>query len=119
MNCKAQTVVEVTYNAQTRGAYETIQLTKDIATYTSQNKKEIYTLTDAESKQLKLIINQLDLGSISGLVAPTEGRFSDKAMIANITIKKDKELYQSSDFDHGNPPEKLQALVSLLRSFTK
>ena len=56
----------------------------------------------------------VDVVKLSSLKAPTEKRFYDGAPITNLRITKNKEVYQTTDFDGGFPPKEIENLVNVL-----
>ncbi|MEI7487029.1 MAG: hypothetical protein WCJ72_06390 [Chryseobacterium sp.] len=61
----------------------------------------------------------IDLSKISLLESPTTNRYSDRALSSSISIISNKENYQSSDFDAGNPPKELNILYNTLIGSSK
>lgn len=103
------------YTALTRGAYKKVVLSSyDIVTVKDRDK------TDAVSKKItaeewKTIYNAYksikDPGTLSNLEAPSVKHQYDGALAAMLTITVDDVVYQTSTFDHGNPPAEIKALV--------
>ena len=68
----------------------------------------------AEWQMVSRLAQTIDLSKISDLKAPTEGRHSDRAMIASIIITAGGKEYTSSEFDSGRPPKELEALYKAI-----
>ncbi|BFO68646.1 hypothetical protein KCF3NO3_46290 [Chryseobacterium sp. KCF3-3] len=73
-------------------------------------------ISPAEWQTVSRLAQTIDLSKISDLKAPTEGRHSDRAMIASIIITSNGKEYTSSDFDSGRPPKELEALYKVINS---
>ena len=76
-------------------------------------------LNNVQLKSIKDVLSEIKLAEIKDLEAPSNKRFSDGALSASFTIKKDTVSYMSSDFDHGNPPKELKVLYILLEKYSK
>ena len=86
------------------------------------HKSEFEDETSVKLKNLTekpvLLVQEERLSEIENLEAPTEKRFTDGALSASFTIKKDDVVYTSSDFDHQNPPKELKELYQFLEEFS-
>lgn len=68
-------------------------------------------------ESLKQQTIQLDLGELESFKTPTEDRFIDKALSAQLKVISKNHTYYSSEFDHGNPPEELKSIVKSMTSY--
>lgn len=121
-SCKAQNQnesyhFEVIYKAQTRGSFVRIEFKDNTIFYKSTTNEISRKLNHKETSEVNKIITKINLSKIENLKAPTNKRFTDGALIANFTIKRNGVIYKSSDFDHENPPNKLKDLYKLLKEF--
>ncbi len=127
-SCSSQTNKDlkntaVEYTASTRGFYMKISIKDQMISMTKDrngnNNAAQTKITDADWEELITSFKTLDLKGISTLKSPTEKRFYDGAAIGNLKIVyKDKE-YESSAFDHGNPPAEIKKFVDKINSFVK
>lgn len=117
VSCSSQentSLKQIDYYAGTRGT--SIQLTVSEAgiVYTKNNERSLKTITPNEWKEIELLISEIDIKSIDALIAPSSESASDRALIAYITINTQDTLYETSRFDHGNPPPELKILIDNL-----
>ena len=110
---------EVVYEAQNRGNFEKIILSKKNLQLSTRTDKKTVVLSKEKIKSINTILSNIKLSEIANLKAPSNKRFYDGAMNATINIKKEKDSFTSSSFDHDNPPKELKELVSFLRSYLK
>ena len=59
------------------------------------------------------------LEDLNDYKAPTEKRFHDGAAIGKLKITYQGKTYESTEFDHGNPPVEIEKFVDKLQSFAK
>ena len=123
INCVAQKenneVLEITYNALTRGRSEMIIFKQNTLLHKNNINTKEYVLNNKDSKAISKAVWNINLSKIQSLKAPSEKRFFDGAMTTTISIKKGDKTYTSSSFDHDNPPKELKYLVDLLKSYLK
>ena len=60
------------------------------------------------------LVKKIDVSDLKDLKSPSNKRFSDAALSAQLTITTTVNKYESSDFDHGDPPNKIKKLVDEL-----
>lgn len=127
-SCSSQTnndmkVAIVEYTANTRGFYQKIVVQNQIVSVSkdrSGTEKPIDTkISDKDWKELTDCFERIELDSLATLKAPTEKRFYDGAAIGSLKIIYKDKTYESSAFDHGNPPEAIKKFVAKINSFTK
>jgi apolipoprotein D and lipocalin family protein len=73
-------------------------------------------LSQDQRRQLKDILNNLDLTSIETLEIPSKRHQFDGAKLATLVIKSGGISYSSRTFDDDNPPSELRALVTFLQA---
>lgn len=110
-------IKEVVFNAQTRGALENITLKGVNIEYKTYSDAKSIVIDEKQKKKLFDLINAIDLNEISTFKASSENRASDRAMHATLSIKTDKGVFTSNQFDDNNPPEELKKIIELLRSY--
>ena len=111
------TILEISYKAQTRGSYIDIQLIGNTIDFKTAKENKSIVLSNAQINDIKSIVKKITLSEINDLQAPSNRRFTDGALIANFTIKENNTSYISSDFDHDNPPKELKGLYNLIQTF--
>jgi hypothetical protein len=110
-------VIEIEYKATTRGSSEVIKFKGNTLSYNTNKALKELVLSDAKLKEIEFVVLKISLDNIVNLKAPTNKRFSDGAMEANISFKKGNKVYTSSNFDHGNPPKELKPIIDLLKKY--
>lgn len=102
------------YEANTRGSYKKALVKQDtVYSITQRNGKPVEkTLSKSDWNSLLNLLSKVDATKISELKAPSEKRFYDGAMIAGLKIIYKDKTYESSNFDHGNPPAEIKDLVN-------
>ena len=115
------TVIE--YVANTRGFYKKITIQNQMITVSKDRKgNDIPVRTkiaDSEWKKLIADFQEVDLEGLPNLKAPSEKRFYDGAAIANLKITYKDKTYESTSFDHGNPPAGIKKLVVQMNALVK
>lgn len=103
------------YTALTRGAYKKVIVTSyDIVTIKDHDKKDVVTkkLTAEEWKTLSNAYKAIpNVAGINEIAVPSQKHQFDGALAAILTITVADQVYQSSTFDHGNPPAEIKPLV--------
>ena len=124
-SAKAQDIetAVIEYTANTRGFYQKITVKNQMVTVSKdrdENDKSVPTkISDADWKELVESFKTIELDSLSKLKAPTEKRFYDGAAIANLKITYKDKIYETTSFDHGFPPKKINKFVNKINSFAK
>jgi PBP1b-binding outer membrane lipoprotein LpoB len=113
--------IKVEYKAYSRGFYQVVTIENQMVfiTKTRDKKPVAFKIPIADWKSLNMVIQELDLESLSQLKAPTEKRLFDGAAIANLKITKQGKTYESQSFDHGYPPAETEKIVNKILSFVK
>lgn len=101
------------YEAMTRGAYKKVIVKQD--TVITLNSRDAVPVTKRLKKsdwnELLAELSKVDLDKISELKPPSTRSHVDAALAANLKVIKKDKTYQSSGFDHGNPPAEIKELV--------
>ena len=102
----------IEYTAMSRGFYKEIRVNS--STIAIKNTRGSEAVSHACSEELwgeiMAKLESLDVKNISKLEAPTQKRFADGAAIGKLRIIYKDTTYQSSEFDHGYPPEEIKFL---------
>ena len=127
-NCEGQTkndlkTAVLEYTANTRGFYQKItikdQMVRVSKDRSSNDKPVPVKISDTDWKELVSDFETIELESLASLKAPTEKRFYDGAAIADLKVSYKDKVYQTTSFDHGNPPEAIKKLIAKINSFAK
>ena len=112
----------ITYEASTRGFYEKTWVTKDSVSFSadrSLNEVIVSKCQSADWNALIGLVKNINLKDLPELEAPTQMHQVDGAAMATLTIKLNKETYQTNIFDHGHPPKAISGLVNKVLSIQK
>ncbi|MFI1744971.1 META domain-containing protein [Thalassobellus sediminis] len=109
------------YSASSRGTYKYIKITKkSISIASKRDGKPVIKQTNKENWNAILkTIKTLNIEAISTLEAPSKKFQFDGAALAHLKITKGEVTYESSPFDHGNPPKEIEALVKEILSISE
>jgi hypothetical protein len=114
---KAENTVFI-YKKYSRGFYNEFQIGEEkIISYLNYQKTKV-SEKSTEKKDweycLKLL-NNIDLKAFLDLEAPSNLRQTDRVLHGTLSIEIfEKDFTASCHFDHGNPPERIKALVEHL-----
>ena len=112
----------VVYEASTRGRFLRIEATaQGIDLYTAHGVADPtkQKITTQEWQVLVEAVEALDLSTIGSLAAPSNNNATDRAMSARVQIVHQKGTFDSSTFDHKNPPTALKKLTEQILSITE
>lgn len=107
----------IEYRTLTRGMFKRIVVKEKIFIYhSSRNSKTADSLEIKDELRARLakLLEDLPLKGIPYLKAPSDKRLADGAAHAKLKISLKKQAYESSGFDHGNPPEEIRDLVEFI-----
>lgn len=113
--------LSIEYTASSRGTYKQIIINKKtISTATKRGEKPVSKNCNTEDwdhiiKNLKSI----EVKNISDIEAPSKAFQYDGAALAILKIHYNDETYESSPFDHGNPPKEIAELVKEILSISE
>lgn len=105
------------YVAMTRGAYKKVIVKQDtVITVQDREMKSVMTkgLKNGDWNKLLAALDKVDAENISELKAPSNKNHVDAALAATLKIIRKDKTYESSTFDHGNPPAELREIVSTI-----
>ncbi len=105
------------YVALTRGAYKKIIVKQDtVITIHDREMKNVMTkgLKNGDWNKLLAELDKVNAENISELKAPSNRSHADAALAASLKIIRKDKTYESSTFDHGNPPTELREIVSTI-----
>lgn len=119
---KAQGFTEIRYEASTRGFYEMLWIGDRTLTLTndrSHNQKAVYPIAENNWNELTALLKDVDILTLPSLEAPTSKRHHDAAAFATLTVVQDGAEIQTQNFDHGDPPKPIEALVAKILSLAE
>lgn len=111
VNAQNETTL-ISYEASTRGSSIKISITPERLIYND----EVSTIKTENWNSIINLLADINLDTIHTLEAPSQNRFRDAAMAAQIKITTSEQTFISSQFDHGNPPEDLSLIVKEILS---
>lgn len=111
----------IEYTAVSRGVYQQVIVRDSIISFQKDrsSKPISKTCNKDEWNKITSYLEIIQLNSISKLEAPSKAHQYDGAALANLKITYQGKDYQTQTFDHGNPPEEIQALVKEILSITQ
>jgi len=113
--------VSFNYSAISRGRFLDITINDSVVSISKDrdSKPILKAITSENWIKLNSLLETINLDSISALKSPTEARFYDGASISTLKISKNGTVYESSSFDHGTPPQEIEALVKEILSLSE
>ena len=109
------------YTASTRGFYQKISIQDQMVSISKDrggnDNPVAVKISDKDWKQLVGYFETIHLDSLATLKAPSQKRFHDGAAIANLKVSYQDKSYETTAFDHGNPPLEIKKLVDKINSF--
>lgn len=114
-----QSDMKVVYEAQSRGGFEHISISKDVVLISSDRYlKEVatYKCDENDWKAIYELLESIDTNTLSSLKAPTDKRLFDGAPHATLKLSKGDDEISTPTFDHGHPPKEIEALVNKVLS---
>jgi hypothetical protein len=113
----------IQYAADSRGYHLKIIITNQTATISqgrsTENRPEQVKISDADWKILVDAFAKINLEELPKLKDPTQKRFYDGAAIANLKVRYQDQNYETTDFDHGNPPAEIEKIVNKIVALAK
>lgn len=118
---ESQNDYQVEYSAVSRGMFMMISYENGTISFQKDReaKKQSKTLLKDEAASLDQKIAAINIESLQTLEPPSKAHQYDGAAGATLKITKNGTSHQTATFDHGNPPEALEALVSELIALTE
>jgi len=116
---QSDNILDITYIIQARGTYKQIKFSKDLILFFGviNNKKHSKKTPKTLWLEMHNLLNQLNLNELHKIKVTSNEKSRDAALTAYIEISlKNEKTLTSSHFDHGNPPEELEAIVNILLS---
>lgn len=110
-------ITEIRYTAATRGYYYQVQVSPMVMQIRMDRNtaEELVYRVDAENwDALLALIEDIDLKKLESLKGITELQAVDRSAYATLRVFTTDKQFQSTPFDHGNPPEEIKPLVDAL-----
>ena len=114
--------LKIGYVASLRGFYQKIEVSQALlVTHIDRkgDKSDSIKLNTGKWNEITALVNKIKLKSLPYLKAPSEKRMYDGAPHAQLKIALGDRIYESSGFDHGNPPNDIKALIDYIVDLTK
>ncbi|REC77497.1 hypothetical protein DRF60_10935 [Chryseobacterium elymi] len=111
---KKSKIEKIEIKEQTRGTDRLITFIPNSRTTSLNGNVSVSALSPLDWTNIIKQIEVIDLEKIASLKSPSEGRFTDRALISSISITVDGKTYESSSFDAGIPPKELENLYKEL-----
>jgi hypothetical protein len=112
---KAEDNIALEYTATTRGMFNKVIIKKDtVVTIKDRDMKDIVTkkLSKAQWDGIVAALASVKLDEMQNLKPPSTKSHYDAAAIGGLQVIKNGVTYQSSGFDHGNPPAEIKDVVT-------
>lgn len=113
----------IEYVANTRGFYQKTVIKHQTVSVTNDRsgveKPSIQNISFEDWNFLVSELNKLDLEALPKLKAPTEKRFYDGAAIAVFKVTLNGKTYETTNFDHGFPPNEIKKIVEIVNALYK
>lgn len=110
-------ITEIRYTAATRGYYYQVQVSPMVMQIRMDRNTadEFISRVDAENwDALLALIEAIDLKKLESIKGNTELQEMDRSAYATLRVFTMDEKFQSTPFDHGNPPEEIKPLVDAI-----
>ncbi|GAB2637339.1 hypothetical protein GCM10027035_33810 [Emticicia sediminis] len=112
----SQKIASITLNESTRGFRREIIITEKEYVLAENSIISKRKLSAEDWKEIMKICAKIKLEELPNFKSPSQKRANDAALQANIEVLTGRRKYQSSTFDHDNPPKELVKLVNKLRN---
>ena len=109
----------ILYTKQSRGLFEEVLISKNsIKLIDGQNSSSPKTgkISEKDWTLLQKMVGDLNLEQFSELKAPTDKRLYDGAPMATLKLMRNGKELVTPTFDHGHPPQAIEALVNKVLS---
>jgi len=111
---KKNKIEKIEVTEQTRGTNRIMTFTPGSKSISVNGNVSNSKLSDEDWESIINQVQFIDLDKIASLKAPSEGRFTDRALSSAVSITVNGKVYESSTFDSGVPPKELENLYQLL-----
>ncbi len=107
---------QLEYLAVSRGSFIMIRFENNSLSFQKDrnSKPQVLDLSETEVASLHSKVNKLNLNTFTSLEPPTKAHQYDGAAGATLKLTENDVTHQTPTFDHGNPPNAIEALVSEL-----
>ncbi|GAA4411430.1 hypothetical protein GCM10023187_37230 [Nibrella viscosa] len=115
----SETIESVTLSQQTRGYQKVITITQQQTQVTINDKVYTRKTQPQQWKQLLENLQSIKLANLPAIKTSIERSAVDAAYSAQVTVKTDKQAYESNFFDHTTPPNELANVVKTIIASAK
>lgn len=113
----------IEYTANSRGNFYKITIQNQMVSVSRDRKgiqpPVVSKISESDWNEIITDFKAINLDEIPNLKAPTEKRFYDGAMMANLKITYKDKIFETQTFDNGYPPKEIAQLVNKINSFAK
>ncbi|HEX9827480.1 MAG TPA: hypothetical protein VGA80_12855 [Flavobacteriaceae bacterium] len=109
----------ITYEANTRGFYEKIWITKSSVSFSNDRSLKIVVSSKCQSEDwedLVALMKEIKLQELPELEPPSKMHQYDGAAMATLKVELNNTVYKTKIFDHGHPPKAISQLVNKVLS---
>jgi hypothetical protein len=111
---KKSKIEKIEIKEQARGTDRLITFIPNSKTTSLNGNVSVSALSPLDWASIVKQTELIDLDKIASLKSPSEGRFTDRALISSVLITVGGKTYESSSFDAGIPPKELENLYKEL-----
>lgn len=114
--------LNIEYTTFTRGSFMLITVNHETIKKTTDRNLKSFTSKKCQQKEWNTILEYseaIEWKQLPDLKAPTGKRLYDGAPHASLKITYKDQVYKSSSFDHGAPPEEIKSLVAYIVSLAE
>jgi hypothetical protein len=111
---KDSVFISFEYEMASRGSYYKIIAKHDsVISIHDRAMKSVTqkTIKISDWNKLLTLLDKIDKDNIHNIKAPSTKHHFDAAMAANLKIIHKNKTYEIKNFDHGNPPKEVEAIV--------
>ncbi|WP_438710650.1 DUF4377 domain-containing protein [Aquimarina muelleri] len=110
-------IMHIEYESLSRASFLQIKISKNLIEKTADRNLKDFNSKNCSKEDWKTILSLLksiDVEKIDALKSPTEKRLFDGAPHAQLKITSTTKTYTSNGFDHGNPPQEIEPLITTM-----
>lgn len=123
LKSKSKEDTSLKYEFYSRGIYKKILINNQLISV--YNKRDLLKpssekqISSANWEQLSKLVSNLNLQAIATYKDPTQKRFYDGAPIAVFVVQFQNKEYETTTFDHGDPPSELKEIIDKINEIAE
>lgn len=110
-------ILQYEYKVSTRGVFKEVTISRDSTIIIDTKGERIIETKKHDWLLLNKKIIQIDLKKLDSFDAPTDDRYSDKALSGQFSVVTKNQSFHSNEFDHGNSPIELREIIKLMTQY--